>query len=404
MAEEESTPGRWDSVPPDMLTVGDRVRVALQHDESNQQEAEVVALHCSMDARAVQATGYAVQLRNDDNVRFCAHRNTWNFSRWVPEEQEVRYQWVDVDPSELRPGDVARGLDTGGRFGVRTPEAEVTEETITTQDEYVYLAGSGGWDRARQWQRRVPVLAAPQVGDRFTRAFNYSGWGDRRGCVVRTVRSVGDAPGQTLWAITYDDANGRYWSNDLLVRPDGTCSPSVTPVGETRDCSGRYVPEPGGLHHTQTEVSAPLLTPEVLRRARAVDVEDGPRPLPAWATSLDAARRYVHAQAVDLYNRDLNCWSGTRDFLSAAGLPTDPNRPLPDESEEIRAFLATVREAALSTAEDHGKDSDQVRTWLREHGIVPAPPALVQHTFTVQTPADANVRQVLLDLGWVVQD
>lgn len=402
--ETESTESepeyRWESVTPDMLAVGDTVRVTHQANESSQREGEVIALHCSMGSAGDRTTGRAVQVRVEGEARCCMHRDVWHFERRVqPPEPEPEYRWVDVDASDLRPGDMARGLDPDGRYGVRSPEAEVTEETYTARDEYIYLAGSGGWDRGRQWQRRVPantvVLAAPQVGDRFTRAFDHPDFGDRAGCVVRTVRSVGDAPGQTLWAITYDDANGRYWSDDLLVRPDGTCSPSVPPVDETRDCNGRYVPEPvaepAPVPPIVAEVSNPFLTPEVLRRARVV--EDGPRPLPEWATSLDAARRFVHARAIDLWRRDRNCWDGTRDFLVNADLPEEEEWPETDESTEIRAFLLQVREAALTTASDHGKRITQVEEWLTSYGITaPAPPP-VRRTITVEVPAEVTEEQ-----------
>jgi len=126
-------------------------------------------------------------------------------------------------------------------------------------------------------------------------------------------------------------------------------------------------------------------------------------PIPAWATSLDAARRHVHAEAYRLYRRSDNCYGGTRDFLEAADLPTEEAFPAPpDESAEIRAFLLKVREAALSTASDHGKNIRQVEGWLDRHGIVAPPPALVERTIRVVVSPDTDVTGVLSGLGWQV--
>lgn len=124
--------------------------------------------------------------------------------------------------------------------------------------------------------------------------------------------------------------------------------------------------------------------------------------LPEWATSLDAARRYVHKVTIHLLHDNNVCPEGARDFLSAAGLPTD--QEWPSEERQIRGFLGEVRGAALATAAAHGLNEVRVREQLENHGIVKPSPGLAEYTVTFQAPADANVRQVLVDLGWVVRD
>lgn len=120
-------------------------------------------------------------------------------------------------------------------------------------------------------------------------------------------------------------------------------------------------------------------------------------PLPDWATSLDAARRHVHARARQLFTSRDNCASGTADFLSAAGLPDfrrDYPAP-PDETEQIREFLTLVREAAITTANRHGKSMSQVHTWLRREGITEPPPPPVTHTLNVQVPAGTTSEDIV---------
>lgn len=410
MAEEAES--RWDSVTLDMLEVGDRVRVTHQRDGGNRQEAVVVGLGCSMQrgGRDDGTVGRAVQLERDGGIRFCAHRDAWNFEKRV----------IEV------------------------------------------------------------VLTPPRVGDRFTRRFNEPTIADRAGCVVRTVRDAGEAPGQTVWLLTYDDANGRYWSNELLVRPDGTCNPYVPAVDEARDTTGSYVPEPvvetppqpvgwvpvidaatlqvgdvvratphaiGGrlqatvrtvysrhfvatTTHVITETSNgrrtdlynwPARTGYEYRIATADAVVwrgEGPAPapnglvtaeapIPAWATSLEAAHRHVHAVARRLYRRGDNCYDGSTDFVEALGLPSieeDWAVPVPvDETAQIGAFLAKVREVALEVADDHGKDTDLVEGWLTGEGIVKPEPATRQHTVTFSAPADADLASVFTRLGWEVR-
>jgi hypothetical protein len=123
---------------------------------------------------------------------------------------------------------------------------------------------------------------------------------------------------------------------------------------------------------------------------------------------LEEARKHIHDEARRLYRRGNNCYSGTRDFLSAAGLPEDPDRAYPDpvqvdESEQVRAFLAKVRADALATASDHGKSMREVEGYLAAIGLTAPRPTHEDHTVSVRVPAGANVTQVLRDLGWEVR-
>lgn len=217
---------------------------------------------------------------------------------------------------------------------------------------------------------RIP---APQVGEYFTRTFDDSGTEDRERCRVLAVTEEEDG-----WAVEYAQESGQR-------------RPNMRVLWNGRAVDRRFAGTYDGSFQ---------------RTAAPAPVTNMP-PLPEWATSLDAAKRYVFEAARDLERRGDNCYSGTNDFLSAAGLPAlregYPDPALTEESE-IREFLGRVRDAAIETANDHGKSMAQVGAWLDQHGITEPPPALAEHTVTFQAPADANVRQVLLDLGWIVRD
>lgn len=173
--------------------------------------------------------------------------------------------------------------------------------------------------------------------------------------------------------------------------------------GRARDLSGYQ--EGGYVYHFGEGERRPLVwrstepaplpdvgTPSAAPAAR------GEVPVPEWATSLDAARRYVHAEAIRLYTANANCWDGTRDFLEAADLPTERAWPVPppvDETAEIRAFLNQAREAALTTARDHGKSRGQVEEWLTRHGLNAPPPPPVEYTFTVTAPAGTTREDII---------
>lgn len=449
-AEAQAT-GRWDSVTLDLLSVGDRVRVTHLRDEDSVQEAVVTHLHCSMErASNPFDTRRAVQLTKDNGMRFCAHSDTWSFEKWVVEATVPAFTWVTAPSTLLAVGDHVRGV---GR-------ADTVEGVVERVSEggYVKLdTSAGNLSPARRWARRTTVtstpepaprhtaellLARPQVGDHFTRTFNVPSGGNparREGCVVTSVRDVGDAPGQDLWVIRYR-TDVTVYDRDLLVRPDGTCEPNDPAQGrEDRDLTGRYEPVVAGPG-TWSDVNSLLLSEGDRARWR-YDSEDaewhevtvtevdsdgdvyfegssdyitGSRnkdwqrwvatptqadgtPLPDWATSLDAARRHVHAKARELFVSRDNCARGTADFLSAAGLP-DHRRDYPappDETEQIREFLTLVREAAITTANRHGKTMSLVHTWLRREGITePAPPP-VQYTVTVTAPAGTSREDVI---------
>ncbi len=129
------------------------------------------------------------------------------------------------------------------------------------------------------------------------------------------------------------------------------------------------------------------------------------RELPSWATgrSLDEVKRHIHREAVRLYKDGSNCWDGTNDFLSGLNLP-DPDEEYPapaDESDQVKAFIATVYTVGMEVGRVHGK-RDAVEGWLRQQGIVAPLPTTRRVTLTVEVPVDADVPGVVRGLGWTV--
>lgn len=377
--------GRWLPVEVADLSVDDRVRVTHRRRPQRVHEGVVARL-------VDELPGVRVLHPDSRPGGEYFHPSYRTFERWTPyvvestePEPEPEYTWVDVDASDLRPGDMARGLDDG-RFGVDTPEAEVTEETVEEQDEYVYLRGSGGWDRGRRWQRRVPatepVPAAPvEEPTGWVAVSDFSTL--RMGDIVRaTPNMIG---GRMQARVTSVDPFG----DGYTAFTTHVITPSNNGAQRDRVCfgsDGYAYGDPG--HDT-----------EVWRGAMPAPVPDaGPvaqreMAIPEWATSLDRARRYVHEQAIELWRNEQNCWDGTSDFLVSADLPEEEEWPEPDESAEIRAFLFKVRDAALSTAFGHGKSVHQVEEWLTFYGITaPAPPP-VRRTITVEVPAEVTEEQ-----------
>jgi hypothetical protein len=128
--------------------------------------------------------------------------------------------------------------------------------------------------------------------------------------------------------------------------------------------------------------------------------------LPSWAAgkTLDEVKRAVHTKARSLYKDGSNCWAGTRDFLSGMGLPEDPEQEYPappDESDQVRTFLAEVYEVATQVGTDHGKSS-AVRGWLRSMEINPPAPTTRRVSLEIDVPIDADVRGVVSGLGWTI--
>lgn len=477
--EESGTPpGRWDSVTLDLLSVGDRVRVTHLRDEDSVQEAVVTHLHCSMErASNPFDTRRAVQLTKDNDMRFCAHSDTWSFERWVVSSARPAFTWVAVPSSVLAVGDHVRGTSPRGDNVV-----EGVVESVSGAG-YVKLDTSAGrLGRGRRWERRSrvgttqPVVVEPapggwipatpdilQVGDVVrARPGNIGGLMQAR--VTGRATIVGRFDAETIDVIE-PSSNGRtsdmgrtagvyyyYRFNEdpapLVWRGEGP-APSPNREATAPAVSAAATPEAG----TWSDVNSLLLTEGDRARWR-YDSEDaewhevtvtevdsdgdvyiegsrdyitGSRsknwqrwvatptqadgtPLPDWATSLDAARRHVHAKARELFASRDNCARGTADFLSAAGLP-DHRRDYPappDETEQIREFLTLVREAAITTANRHGKTMSLVHTWLRREGITePAPPP-VQYTVTVTAPAGTSREDVITSArqlgrqGWEV--
>jgi hypothetical protein len=228
----------------------------------------------------------------------------------------------------------------------------------------------------------APVFAAPFVGEVFTRTQNVTWDDDRPNCTVTHVARL-TTPGEG-WRVTYR-ARG-VSAGEVNVLPDGT----LTNTSGGRP--GRYVRTTPTPHNPFAPTSIPVApAPESGAGAE--------RALPEWATSLDAAKRHVHAQARRLYRSGENCYRGSNDFANGLDLPTiGEDYPAPevvDESAQIREFLTKVREVALGVARDHGKSISQVERWLREQGIVEPTPPPVQYTVTVTAPAGTTREDII---------
>lgn len=312
------------------------------------------------------------------------------WSRWVPapEVAEPAFPaatWERVRPEDMAVGDIVKTEGDAHQWGCDVPEGAFQSRSLG----YVYVGaadGGGGWDVGRTWFRRVagpvttttptspPPFAAPRVGDRFNRTYARAERATRENCEATRVAPRREGG----WIVRYSWGGYNYTSD---VSADGFITSGV---------AGRY---------------------ELVSSAPAVESRPATStPLPEWAVglTLEQARKYIHDEARRLYRRGSNCHSGTRDFLRAARLPSDPDRAYPepqavDESERVRAFLAGVRLDALSTAEDHGKSISEVEGYLTAIGLTAPRPAHEDHTVNIRVPIGANVTQVLRDLGWEVR-
>lgn len=361
---QEADEGTWVDAEVGEFAAGDRVRV-ISRGLGDVDEGIVIATSCS--------TGEgdpALVVRKPDGVESCRHARYRNYQRWVPAHSSPT--WAPItDPTTLTAGDYVRGTAVS--------DGAVVEGRFDrlTSNGRIMLAGMVGQyftaPEIRRWERLVET---PDPGGTWVRteAADFE-VGDR---VRVTHRRSG-----TVHEGTVREVQGGGW----LSVDHGATEEAFSAVYRTFE---KWAPA--------TPASSP--TPSPAPAVREV-------PIPEWATSLDAAKRHVHAQARRLYRRGDNCYDGSSDFVGGLDLPdVNDDYPAPevvDESAQIREFLTKVREVALHVARDHGKSISLVERWLNEQGIVEPPPTEVRHTVTFTAPADANVQQILRDLGWEVQ-
>lgn len=380
VAEPALPAATWERVRPEDMAVGDIVKT----------QGDTAHWGCDVPEGAFQSLSF-----NYVYVDAGAGGGGWDagrtwFRRVTAPEGEGAVTWLPVIPEQINVGDYVRGVD-GGRESWAPLPVEGVVDRIDVENDSIRLAGdyevSGSVLRVRDWTRRVtapvaatpqppssPAITAPQVGDRFNRTYARAERATRENCEATRVAPRREGG----WIVRYSWGGYNYTSD---VSADGFITSGV---------AGRY---------------------ELVSSAPAVESRPATStPLPEWAVglTLEQARKYIHDEARRLYRRGSNCHSGTRDFLRAARLPSDPDRAYPepqavDESERVRAFLAGVRLDALSTAEDHGKSISEVEGYLTAIGLTAPRPAHEDHTVNIRVPIGANVTQVLRDLGWEVR-
>lgn len=368
---EEGTDGEWVDVEFDSINVGDRVRGRFEDEEDGS------ARRTWSEGVVSRKLDHALQLEGFSY--YYDSSRTWQ--RLTPATVAPRAgSWVQVLSSRrLRSGERARGES---RTSGQVREGVVRE--VTHQGHVMFEGQTAAAGSSRRWSRWVPApvapstspptFAAPRVGDRFNRTYAHAERATRENCEATRVAPRREGG----WIVRYSWGGYNYTSD---VSADGFITSGV---------AGRY---------------------ELVSSAPAVESRPATStPLPEWAVglTLEQARKYIHDEARRLYRRGSNCHSGTRDFLRAARLPSDPDRAYPepqavDESERVRAFLAGVRLDALSTAEDHGKSISEVEGYLTAIGLTAPRPAHEDHTVNIRVPIGANVTQVLRDLGWEVR-
>jgi hypothetical protein len=333
----------------------------------------------------------------------------------TPFDAASEYSWVPILSAEIREGMWVRGTHSTRTTDGRGDSPVVAEgEVESVRSNFgrisVKLAGAehARWcyqSGLRTWERRVPANVAALDEVVSQASARPGGWEVvtdlstlRRG---DTVRSTPDQIGGVMQAVvesTYRDT--------FTARTTHVIEPSSN--GRDTDLNGwrggfgsqtySYGAERG--HNTIKWLGSGPAPDPAAREARAATPATQ-APIPDWATSLEEARRHVHTVARSLWSGmgGDNCSGGTSDFMEAAGLPDHRDEyPAPsvvDETEQIKAFLTQVREAALNTAMRHGKDMDQVRLWLRREGIVEPTPPPVEYMVMVTAPAGTTREDVI---------
>jgi hypothetical protein len=413
--------GTWVRTAQRDLAVGDRVRVTSKARSFEVNIGAVVALD-----------GYVVVAEDGTQRRRTFVQDYRWFDKWVvpvvstpdpfapvpassfspPQVGEVFTRTYSGGHEEDRPNCTVRSVGPrtvgeGWRVGYRA--VGVTAGTVLVNPDGTLTNTSGYHPGA--FVRPVAVPAHPGGWEVVTDLSTL-----RRG---DTVRSTPDQIGGVMQAVVESTYRDTFTARTTHV---------IEPSGNGRDAdlngfgggfgsqSYSYGAERG--HNTIKWLGSGPAPDPAAREARlaaqaapVVPIPEGggsSTPLPEWATSLDAAKRHVHGVARSLFLTSENCASGTQDFMSAAGLPrydVDYPTPVPvDESAQIREFLATVREAAISTADRHGKATSLVHRWLEREGIVEPTPPPVRHTIEIEVPHDVTAemvrRQVRVIDGW----
>ncbi len=422
--------GTWQSVTHAELREGDRVR-STNRPDGHVTEGVVRALTCSFNPH----TNQAVQVEVSEGLPpICQHFEYRTFERWVPtptpETADEGGTWVPVASSrDLRPGDRARGVSRAGQV------REGVVEEVTTLGHVLFEEQESPAGNTRRWSKFVPVAetwvpADPRtlaVGQRVRVRRQDSQWVE--GEITR-------APDEVYAYVNH----GGYYLHRAYQVP-GTAP--AAPEPETPAFAPPQAPAPAGGAWVRVGSSSEVDDGDRIRWKRYEDDDewvegivsevDADRDvylegrdsylysggvferwtpdaapqvegLPGWATSLEAARRHVHAAARRLYLSGQNCDSGTRDFMEAAGLPSHRREypAPPDESAQVAEFLAAVRQAALNTADRHGKSRRTIEAWLETEGIDEPKPTTRRVTIDVTVPIDADVNQVVRGLGWEV--
>lgn len=383
------------------LAVGDRVRVTQKGRPSEVNIGTVTSLD-----------RYVV-VQEDDTLRRRTFSQDYRwFDKWVvpvesvpvpassfapPQVGEVFTRTYDEAGKDSRPNCTVRSVgerhDGNAGWRVGYTARDVTAGTVHVNPDGT-LTNTGGFHPGAFIR---PVAAVPET------PAHPGGWEVVTDLstlrVGDTVRATPDGIGGVLQALVTELYPSGFYARTTHVIEE-------TSNGRDDDLDLSYVYGAERAHNTIKWLGSGPAPDPAAREARLA--AQTATPLPEWATSLDAAKRHIHARSAALYRSNDNCLSGSNDFMSALGLPDVdepyPTPPVVDETEQIKAFLTQVREAALETAQDHGKNMRQVETWLRWEGIVEPTPPPVRHTIEIEVPHDVTAemvrRQVRVIDGW----